>query len=297
MNSPIHIHCLGFWPDYDALFLASAQSPYLTRVINPFDLTPSPQIFSKLPRIIRECVFQPIITRYIKQYPQDIFIFGEHRVILKTLVSLQIPIRGSILLRNPISKPNGKSAKLLRTLQERGYTVWSFDPQDCARFGFSLYKQFIAPLNQVSNIEPDIDFSFIGRDKGRQIILDQLTNLLKTDGYTYDFDLLSNKTPNLSYTEYLNKTLRARCIIDIVQIGQTGLTLRPLEALIYKRKLLTNNPTVLLEEFYHPDNVLFISEATESKEIQQFMNTPNMTVDEKAIESSSVTRLLDSIVN
>ena len=117
MSLPIRIHCLGFWPDYDASFLASAQAPYLTHIINPFNLTRFPQLLSKLPRIIRERIFQPIIDRYIKQHQQDIFIFGEHRVILKTLANLRTPIRGSILLRNPISKPNGKSAKLLRILR------------------------------------------------------------------------------------------------------------------------------------------------------------------------------------
>ena len=42
--------------------------------------------------------------------------------------------------------------------------------------------------------------------------------------------------------------------------GQRGLTLRPLEALFMKKKLLTNNKHIREYPFYSPDNIFIFGE-------------------------------------
>lgn len=56
----------------------------------------------------------------------------------------------------------------------------------------------------------------------------------------------------VSYGRLLSNTVQASCILDLVQSGQSALTLRPYEAVAYNRKLLTNNKTILEFEFYNP---------------------------------------------
>ncbi len=44
--------------------------------------------------------------------------------------------------------------------------------------------------------------------------------------------------------------MKAKCILEIVQEGQSALTMRPYEAVCYNRKLLTNNRSILDFKYY-----------------------------------------------
>ena len=50
--------------------------------------------------------------------------------------------------------------------------------------------------------------------------------------------------------------LNSRCILDSPQAGQHGLTIRVLEALGAKKKLITTNKDVFNYDFYRPENIL-----------------------------------------
>jgi hypothetical protein len=66
-NSAQKIHCIGFWPDYDASFFASAYPTHHVNVVNPFELFKAPWLLKKWPRVLKECYFILHITQYIKQ--------------------------------------------------------------------------------------------------------------------------------------------------------------------------------------------------------------------------------------
>ncbi|SDX50577.1 hypothetical protein SAMN04515617_104166 [Collimonas sp. OK242] len=51
---------------------------------------------------------------------------------------------------------------------------------------------------------------------------------------------------------------RSKILIDIHHPGQTGLTMRTIECLGAKRKLITTNSDVKIYDFYHPDNILVV---------------------------------------
>ncbi len=48
---------------------------------------------------------------------------------------------------------------------------------------------------------------------------------------------------------------KSRCVLDSAQDGQTGLTIRVLEALGAKKKIITTNEDVVNYDFYRPENV------------------------------------------
>lgn len=56
----------------------------------------------------------------------------------------------------------------------------------------------------------------------------------------------------LNYASVLQRELSASCLLEIVQPGRTGLTLRPYEAVAYNRKLLTNCKSILDFPYYNP---------------------------------------------
>ena len=60
----------------------------------------------------------------------------------------------------------------------------------------------------------------------------------------------------------------------MVQGFQQGLTLRPLEALKYRRKLVTNYRPIVNENFYHPNNVFLIDDNLNLDGIEEFMSRP-----------------------
>ena len=47
----------------------------------------------------------------------------------------------------------------------------------------------------------------------------------------------------------------SRCVLDSAQAGQVGLTIRVLEALGAKKKLITTNEDVVNYDFYRPENI------------------------------------------
>lgn len=60
---------------------------------------------------------------------------------------------------------------------------------------------------------------------------------------------------SLSSEEIDNIWTRSKCILDSPQAGQTGLTIRTLEALGAKRKLITANADVVNYDFYREENI------------------------------------------
>ncbi len=65
----------------------------------------------------------------------------------------------------------------------------------------------------------------------------------------------------MKYDESLKFTLNANCMLDIVQDGQTALSMRPYEAVVFNKKLLTNNPFILDFEFYNENYIQFFSDS------------------------------------
>lgn len=47
----------------------------------------------------------------------------------------------------------------------------------------------------------------------------------------------------------------SRCVLDSAQAGQLGLTIRVLEALGAKKKLITTNEDIVNYDFYRPENI------------------------------------------
>ena len=56
----------------------------------------------------------------------------------------------------------------------------------------------------------------------------------------------------LPYPTVLQQMQSSKCILDMTQAGQSGITLRYYEAVVYNKKLLTNNVNIVNLPFYNP---------------------------------------------
>ncbi|MBS1532645.1 MAG: hypothetical protein JSU01_20235 [Bacteroidetes bacterium] len=163
---------------------------------------------------------------------------------------------------------------------------WSFDENDALKFGMKSNTQFFLDNITLPGNEIVYDVLFVGKDKGRKQIIDDLENDMSARGirtyfYVVDDNLkLAKHNRAIPYEECLALLSKSKSILDIIQPGQSGLTLRPLEALFLKKKLITNDPSIKTQKFYHPNNVFIIREDN-MDDLTQFLATPfeNISID------------------
>lgn len=294
------IHFIGCWPDYEHLFFqqAAQESAQAICVFDPLQNLATQRWWRLLPRIVRNKLQKRAIARYLQQAHGECFVAHEHRLVLQGLLEAGAAQDTTIILRNPL--PQGsKTLAVLQHLQQQGVAVFSFDTADCDNYGWQYYRQFIEHLPQVKVTEVEYDFAFVGRRKGREVLLNRLDSQLQSLGFTSQFvlrdDAKHSDNCNLSYLDYLNTQLQAHCFVDIVQAGQQGLTLRPLEALCYGRKLLTTHSAIAQEAFYHPDNIYLWDGESALTDLPAFMARPMQPIAADVQQLYSVNALIEQL--
>lgn len=146
--------------------------------------------------------------------------------------------------------------------------VYSIDKNDVEKTGAVFRRTFNSKSERYDNIVISNDMYFCGVSKGRSPILVEIVNAAERNNTNISMDIVcyenfdvfrNHKSVNIrkpgcfmSYPEVLHKELEASCILEIVQEGQVAPTLRPYEAVVYNKKLLTNNKFIL--EFPYSDS-------------------------------------------
>lgn len=164
-----------------------------------------------------------------------------------------------------------------------GIEIWSYDKEDCKKYGLNYNTQFyFSALGDYRQTDYEIkwDFYFVGADKGRKKELEELETVLSQD-FSCNFHItqdLAKKNTFIPYCQVVDDMRASRCIIDVLPSVQTGMSIRPLEAICLKKKLLTNFKGIRDFEFYHPDNVFIIGE-DDFDNLKTFMDRPFVPVD------------------
>lgn len=186
-----------------------------------------------------------------------------------------------------------KRVTILKRMQHLDVSFYTMNPYDAQKYKMILTTQFYRHFDNVLPKEGSSDFYFIGYKKGREEHLNALKTSLEERGYKTDFHLLDLSEPETSFEENVSMVLRTHCIVDIVATKfvykQDGLTLRPLEALFTKKKLVTNYQAIKEHDFYHPANIFIInSEKLDLSGIDDFFNAPMFEFDKTIIEQYEV---------
>ena len=168
-----------------------------------------------------------------------------------------------------------------------GAELWSFDPADCRKYGLRYNSQFFITENMQPHLPADkegsADVFFAGQDKNRAKTLVELKTLLDRHGISCFFNLVRCKGTDpdprlqyfgpMKYSEVLANAASCRAVLDLVSEGQHGLTLRPMEALFYKKKLITNMQDISRFRIYDPDNV-FVLGTDNTEDLPDFISSP-----------------------
>ena len=162
--------------------------------------------------------------------------------------------------------------KLLKKRFKYFDQIYSFDSKDCQEYGFTYYPTFysITRVPSESGIS-STDAFFVGISKGnRYSILKKLYVALQKNNGTADFYISRVKKEQrdlegihydewLSYKEVLDRVMDTNCVVEIMGDTQSGLTLRTMEAIVFNKKLLTNNESVKELHFYNTGHIQYFS--------------------------------------
>jgi hypothetical protein len=104
---------------------------------------------------------------------------------------------------------------------------------------------------------------FLGLDKGRLSSLTSIYEKSIQKGISTDFTIINEsieeftkkglvvQNKRVSYADSINKLQNAGCILEIVSPDQNGLSLRAIEAIVFNKKLITNNKAILNSPYYN----------------------------------------------
>ncbi|NMM91744.1 hypothetical protein B2J88_46940 [Rhodococcus sp. SRB_17] len=220
-----------------------------------------------------------------------VLIFGienikDLRIIRKHLRTRRV----SVFTWNPVidHNQNHRARRLhIRLLKGLGFRVVTFDPADAAQYGLDLVPQVYRRVDAYRQCAAaDVDVYFLGKDKGRFDALHRLGMQLQALGLRTDLLVVPERgreypvqaevvlcRQELSYRENIERINRARCLLEWTQANQTGLTIRTLEALFFDKKLITNNPRVKQQPFYHPARI-FVLGHDDLGQIADFLAAP-----------------------
>lgn len=195
---------------------------------------------------------------------------------------------------NPL-KPTLRFHDIHRTValvKDMGYRIFTFDPDDAEEFGIEYKNQFGArPAER--NVAPRTDLYFCGNAKGRIAVIERVGRLCRKYGLSENFVIPRKQGIMINYSRNLENVRNSKCVLDIVQRGQSGLTLRPIEALLNSKKLITDNAAVERYDFYDPRNIFILGKDDESR-IKEFVDSPFVEVPESVIEKYEFGNWLNS---
>lgn len=170
---------------------------------------------------------------------------------------------------------------------------WTFDPKDAVKYNLNLNTQFYTKkIKLKEDIRPEIDVLFLGRDKGRKDKLLELERNLQHNNINTRINIIEKSKDYVSYQKYLKDVEKSKVILEYVIEGQTGLTLRCMESLFFKKKLITNNREIEKYEFYNPNNI-FVLGKDNLDDIKQFIDSEYIEIDPKIIEYYDIEKWLN----
>ncbi len=152
--------------------------------------------------------------------------------------------------------------------------ILSFDYNDCENYNLVYNPLVYSAPKELENVEEDIDVYFCGKAKDRLELILSTFKQLKEKGLNCKFfinGVPQDKRENIDGLVYLDKFMsykdnldyvkRSKCLLEVMQEGGNGYTLRTCEAVAYNKKLITNNYMLKNSDFYDCDMISFFEES------------------------------------
>ena len=180
--------------------------------------------------------------------------------------------------------------------------LWSFDSEDCKKYGMSFNHQYYFKSLVLPNTAISYDVYFVGNDfKRRDRVLNAYQQLKALNLRVY-FQVVRVEEGELpkevassrvSYNDIRQNIAKSKAILEIVREGQSGATLRVMEAMFFQKKLITDNKDVMKEEFFDPDRIFVLGERN-VEEIPAFLGKTFKSYNQETIDRYDVKQWIDN---
>ena len=160
---------------------------------------------------------------------------------------------------------------------------YTFDDGDAKEYNMNYNPQFYTKKVKLRKRKIKYDVCFVGRDKKRAQTINKVKKKLIENGITFDIRVMNDERNVISYSKYLSMISKSKCILDIVANNQQGLSLRVMESIFLKKKLITNNKNVKNYDFYNKDNIFIIGIDNWNK-ISKFINDSYAEISKEIVE-------------
>lgn len=200
--------------------------------------------------------------KYVKAIPEDVnyivmaesFHLSYSKSFFKHLRKRFPSVKLCFVFSNPVGEYN---LEKVRAMQDYYDMIITFAKDDAVKYGYQYCDVLPYRLPDLEkDVELESDIFYVGKEKGR---LDQIISLyeravrlgLKCKFYIvevpeekqlYADDIIYNHP--IPYNEVLYHVQRTRCILELLQDGCNYISIKTVEALHYRKKLLTNNQSV-----------------------------------------------------
>lgn len=167
------------------------------------------------------------------------------------------------------------------------WEIWTFAKADSEKFGFryggTFYNPHLLKLTETEHRESkQTEVLFVGTDKGRKTYVKELEQILTNDGIKCDFRVVDNfkslfstqYSREVSYLDLCKLIYSTKVLLDVVQEGQYGLTLRVMEAILFGKKVITTNKYLANDEDFATNENIYILDKYNFKGLKSFILKP-----------------------
>ena len=161
--------------------------------------------------------------------------------------------------------------------------IWTYNRFDAKKYGLRYNPQFYYMPSVPVKPNDGSDIVFVGTNKGREQILSDIDKKARKQGLNCKIHIVESKKDSVKYTDYLSGVAASKCVIDLVPDQFCGLTLRPLEALFFKKKLITNYEDIVNYSFYNKANIFLLGKDNINN-LAEFVNSPYKEVKKEIVD-------------
>jgi len=155
----------------------------------------------------------------------------------------------------------------INVLKHKYDLILSYDKGDCEKYGFTYHHTIFSEIDMDENVKPQYDVFFLGRSKGRIKDILKMYEVLRDHGLKCNFhitgvpeeqqkyseEIVYNKP--MSYIDNLKNVTQSKCLLEIMQEGADGFSIRTNEAICLNKFLITNNEAIKHAPFYRSDYI------------------------------------------
>jgi hypothetical protein len=144
-------------------------------------------------------------------------------------------------------------SEVLAFLREKMDMIGVFDPKIAQKWDLDYWPNVYPTVEHTSDEDNRYDLCFMGSDRGRKDILEKVAQKCKQHHIRTAFYIVSDEeNPELDNIHYLKTPLayekvvdimsKTNCILELRVEPYNSSSVRVQEAVVYDKKLLTNNP-------------------------------------------------------